>query len=131
MEIELESVGYSATAITNVMWYERIVNDATKRAVVITHYVKPTSYKREAKVNHVRFGLEEGVLYRYHRTVSLKPKTVEERWFQLVDGAIQILELPQPAEYYQHPLYCTMWTQQLDHAQPFLRGETECRPLLK
>ena len=61
MEIYLESVSYSATAITNVTRDERIVNDATKRAVVITHYVKPTSYKREAKANHVRFDLAEGV----------------------------------------------------------------------
>ena len=57
--------------------------------------------------------------------MTLKPKAYEERWFRLVDGAIQILELPRPTEYYQHPLYRAMWTQHMDHAQPFLCGETE------
>ncbi len=99
-----------------------MVNDKLRRCAVIEHYIKPSSYKRENKVNHLRFEIEEGKLYKYRRSVSVKPKLNEERWFRLVDGRIQIADRSEaPSAPYNAAGYC-MRHGDPDGASEFVAG---------
>src|ERR1035437_7837569 len=102
IEIELESVGYYAKGVTQVIWYECIPNDTTRRAAVIAHYVEPKSCKREGTVNHLRFEVEEGRLYKYRRSVCVKSRVEEERSFTVSNGVVQIDENATPPDAYYH-----------------------------
>jgi hypothetical protein len=91
-EIELESVGCYARNLTSVTWFECRANDRTRRAVIISHSVAPTDYKRVGKVNKVRFELEDGKVNRYVRQVSVTSRESESRWFVAIDREIRFLD---------------------------------------
>jgi hypothetical protein len=120
-EIELESVGYYAKNLTTVTWYECRANDQTRRAVIISHNVAPTDYKRVGKVNKVRFELEDGKVYRYVRQISVTPRESESRWFMAVDSEIRFLDSSaDPARHYEGLGYSIMGGQTTDDADDFL-----------
>ena len=124
MELELESVGYYADKLTNVCWYETFENVALRRAAVVAHNVKPISCKRDkaAKVNKVRFPLEEGKTYRYSRQICVTPRQEEIRWFKVVGDEIHFLgeELTNPHLVYSTRGFEVMGTGEVNQAKEFI-----------
>jgi hypothetical protein len=124
MELELESVGYYADKITNVCWYETFENVALRRAAVVTHYVTPTSCKRDkaTKVNKVKFQLEEGKTYRYSRQICVKPRQEESRCFKVVGDEVSFLdeESANPHLAYSARGFEVLGTNEVNQAKEFI-----------
>jgi hypothetical protein len=127
MDIELESVGYYADKITNVFWCETFENVPLQRAAVVAHYVKPMACERdrEAKINKVRFGLEEGKIYRYPRQTCVKPRQEENRWFKVVGSEIEFLDeqIVNPHFIYSARGFAVMETNEVNQARDFITGK--------
>jgi hypothetical protein len=93
-EIELECVGNAVNikALCAITWFETLENESTKRAAIVEHFLSIKSLRRENRVNHLRFEIEEGTLCHYRRYVRVKPPAWEESWFKFENGEFILID---------------------------------------